>query len=309
MVSFSVSLTGKPPSFVDRTAFPLKGDITTSEPTIRDVKAAVTTKFPKFGKERQKITISGEKAPLADDVKLSTLKGKELSVKDLGAQISWRGVYIIEYLGPILIHALVYHFPKVFYGRDVVHSDLQTFLYLFVLVHFAKREVETVYVHRFSHGTMPFSNVYKNCGHYWGLGGLVLAWDLYRPGASKIQTSNEYLRTIGLILAFAEVSNLNTHMALRALRPTGSTKRAIPYGYGFDGPLTGAWGGVSCPNYFFESVAWGTVAWVSGSVGAWVFFIVGTGQMLIWAKKKHAAYKKEFGSAYPKRKAMIPFIY
>lgn len=38
-------------------------------------------------------------------------------------------------LGPILIHALVYHFPKVFYGRDVVHSDLQTYVVLpFVLL-------------------------------------------------------------------------------------------------------------------------------------------------------------------------------
>lgn len=33
------------------------------------------------------------------------------------------------------------------------------------------------------------------------------------------------------------------------------------------------------------------------------------GQMLIWAKQKHARYRKEFGDKYPKnRKAMVPFI-
>jgi hypothetical protein len=43
---------------------------------------------------------------------------------------------------------------------------------------------------------------------------------------------------------------------------------------------------------------------------AWLFTVVGTVQMLLWAGKKHRAYKKEFGKEYPRgRKAMIPFIY
>jgi very-long-chain enoyl-CoA reductase len=42
---------------------------------------------------------------------------------------------------------------------------------------------------------------------------------------------------------------------------------------------------------------------------AWAFVAVSSGQMLIWAQKKHRAYKKEFGDKYPRgRKAMIPFI-
>jgi hypothetical protein len=56
---------------------------------------------------------------------------------------------------------------------------------------------------------------------------------------------------------FAELSNLHTHLTLRNLRPLGTKKRAIPYGYGF--------GLISCPNYFFESVAWAAVAYMSGS--------------------------------------------
>lgn len=31
--------------------------------------------------------------------------------------------------------------------------------------------------------------------------------------------------------------------------------------------------------------------------------------MGIWAVGKHRRYKKEFGTAYPKRKVIIPFIY
>ena len=117
---------------------------------------------------------------------------------------------------------------------------------------------------------------------------------------------------------FAEISNLITHITLRDLRPAGSRKRAIPQGYGFSL--------VSFPNYFFESLAWFAIALMTGSwtgrvssstrldysnneYKAYGFLIVATGQMYIWAAKKHAAYKKEFGNAYPKgRKAMFPFI-
>ena len=59
------------------------------------------------------------------------------------------------------------------------------------------------------------------------------------------------------VLQFAELSNLSTHLTLRNLRPPGSKKRAIPHGYGF--------GLLSCPNYFFESVAWAAVAYMTGS--------------------------------------------
>jgi len=60
-----------------------------------------------------------------------------------------------------------------------------------------------------------------------------------------------------LALQLAELSNLSTHLTLRNLRPPGTRTRAIPHGYGF--------GLVSCPNYFFESVAWAAVAYMSGS--------------------------------------------
>jgi len=49
------------------------------------------------------------------------------------------------------------------------------------------------------------------------------------------------------------------------------------------------------------------------SVAGVLFLIVGTGQMLQWAVKKHKKYINEFDGKegrpkYPKRKAMIPFI-
>jgi hypothetical protein len=103
-------------------------------------------------------------------------------------------------------------------------------------------------------------------------------------------------------IGFAQVSNYITHCTLRDLRPEGSKKRSIPFGYGFDS--------VACPNYFFEVLGW-FIAWlICGSVSAFFFMIVGYVQMWMWAKKKHSRYLKEFGASYRRfnRKVMIPGV-
>lgn len=68
-------------------------------------------------------------------------------VKDLGPQVSWRTVFVTEYVrffffsslvcrltslyiyiykaGPLIIHPILYHLPKVFYRGSVQHSQLQ----------------------------------------------------------------------------------------------------------------------------------------------------------------------------------------
>ncbi|KAG8212949.1 3-oxo-5-alpha-steroid 4-dehydrogenase-domain-containing protein [Butyriboletus roseoflavus] len=297
--------------------------------TIGDVKAAIVKKFPKFYPARQKITSKDSKNALNDEVKLvdaGLVDGGELLVKDLGHQISWKTVFLIEYAGPLIIHPLLYHFPEFIWGGPVYHSMLQRFVYALVMVHFAKRESETLFVHRFSHDTMPFMNVFRNSAHYHLGSGLFLALAIYGPQYSAMspyirgtpRNDPVFIWSCTAIWAFAEISNLITHIKLRNLRPAGSRKRVIPQGYGFSL--------VSLPNYFFESLAWFAIALMTGSwIGevasrrvqtftnkdykAYAFLIVATVQMYIWAAKKHAGYKKEFGSAYPKgRKAMFPFI-
>jgi steroid 5-alpha reductase family enzyme len=45
---------------------------------------------------------------------------------------------------------------------------------------------------------------------------------------------------------------------LRSLRPAGSRKRVVPYGFGFNL--------VTAPNYFFEIIAWVSIFMMTGSL-------------------------------------------
>ncbi|ORX89824.1 hypothetical protein K493DRAFT_357633 [Basidiobolus meristosporus CBS 931.73] len=285
--------------------FPLTLELE-KDATIRDVKNAIAKKNPKYYIDRQKIT-SAANLPLENATPLSecnVVDGDTLYFKDLGPQIGWKTVFLIEYAGPLFIHPIFYYLGNYIYGSTFEHSKLQSVSFFLVLFHFAKRELETLFVHRFSHGTMPFQNVFKNSFHYHVLSGVNIAFWLYGPwygkGTENAEVSKLFTFVCIFVFFFAEFSNLLTHITLRNLRPPGTRVRRIPYGYGFD------W--VSCPNYFFETVAWVAFSVLTNSYAAWLFVLVAYGQMYLWAIKKHKNYLKEFKD-YPKnRKAIIPFV-
>ena len=153
--------------------------------------------------------------------------------KDLGPQISWKLVFVLEYLGPILIHTLFFLRPDLIYGQVFLPSAAQVLSFIFVVCHFAKREYETLYIHRFSNATMPIMNLPKNCFHYWILGGVLMAYPIYHPNPSSFNYGLEdmsdkpYLGAVALLFAFFEMGNLVCHMMLRDLRPVGSKERKV----------------------------------------------------------------------------------
>jgi very-long-chain enoyl-CoA reductase len=174
-------------------------------------------------------------------------------------------------------------------------------------VHFLKRELETLFLHRFSLATMPARNIFKNSLHYWVFAGLNLALWVYAPSSPAASTSDSPISaaltaaSVALFI-FGEMANLSTHVTLRNLRPEGSTARGIPQGFGF--------GLVTCPNYFFEILAWIGVWGVCRSWAAALFIAIAGGQMALWAKKKERRYRKEFREQYTeKRWVLIPGLF
>ncbi|KAK5134161.1 hypothetical protein LTR04_004727, partial [Oleoguttula sp. CCFEE 6159] len=249
----------------------------------------------------------GSGVPNSKDVTIDRTGLRDQStvyVKDLGPQIAWRTVFVVEYLGPLLIHPLLYLLrPYLYKNAPASPSYLQTLSLVLISLHFVKRELETLFVHRFSLATMPARNIVKNSAHYWIFAGANLAYWIYAPSAPTARPSNPLITYPALALfVVGELGNLSTHLTLRGLRTTGGTERGIPHGLGFDL--------VTCPNYMFEAMAWVGIWMVNWSLSTGVFVLLAVGQMALWAKKKEAKYRREFGDRYKKKRfVMIPGVF
>ena len=304
------------------------------EDTAHDLYLRIAAKS-RFPINRLRITKAsdGSTVPNARDVTVEDaglFEQSSIFVKDLGAarfgcissgalltpatgpQIAWRTVFLIEYLGPMLIHPLVYCLRQVVYRNPSPRSPYpppSTSAQLslaFIVIHFIKRELETLYVHRFSAATMPVLNIFKNSAHYWLLAGLNIALFTYSPGEYSPTSHNAPSWWLGLatiLYVVGEVGNFSAHLTLKGLRTQGGTERGIPAGGVFSlVPVT-------CPNYFFETLAWLGIWATNRSLSTAVFIVPATYQMAVWARKKEKRYRSEFGDKYKrKRYSMLPGI-
>ncbi|XP_041357291.1 very-long-chain enoyl-CoA reductase-like [Gigantopelta aegis] len=287
----------------------LKGLSPTS--TIEDVKKAYFKQNPNLYPDRQAYRAEQKGKILKDTDTLSKIGLQEsgkLYFKDLGLQVGWTTVFLTEYAGPLVIYLSFYIRPAIIYGAGAASQPVSKAVHIAAACwtfHYAKRLLETVFVHRFSHGTMPLTNIFKNSAYYWGFAAFVAYFvnhPLYTP--PMFGDKQLYAGLAGFI--FAELGNFSVHVALRNLRPAGSKERKIPYAD--SNPFTWLFSVVSCPNYTYEVMAWTSFSIMTQCLPAGLFTLAGFVQMTIWAIGKHKNYRREF-SKYPRgRKSIIPFI-
>jgi len=278
--------------------------------SVKQLKQALFQKHPKYYPERQRFGLSQERgAPtLQDNQKLNDLNLKDGSIvyfKDLGPQIGYKTVFIVEYLGPFLLYPLFYIFRNTIYGSLAATPvyPVQTLALYAWTFHYLKRLLETQFVHRFSHDTMPIFNIIKNSSYYWGFAAFV-SYFVNHPLYTSPSTTQIYASLI--IFVIAEICNGIVHIQLRNLRPENSRERRIPRGFLFKF--------VSCPNYTMEILAWFAFSVMTQSLPALIFSICGAAQMIVWAIGKHKRYIKEFTKEskegpYPRRKIIFPFVF
>lgn len=255
-----------------------------------------------------------------DDV----IKTKEILVQDLGAQIGWRTVFVIEYAGPILFHLAFFYLrpviplPAFLVGsvaasRQDPLTDIQKIVHTLFVLHFVKRELETIFLHRFSANTMPAFNIFRNSAFYWLLAGLFDSWSVYAP-LSPFRISSEFPRAtpsragfgtsildyVGLAMfVFCELANFSVHYHLANLRKPGSTEKGIPNCIGSSL--------VTSPNYMFEVLAWVGVIILSRDLSVLIFISIGVIYMRSWSRDKERALRRLFPDRYKKKKyTMLP---
>lgn len=75
---------------------------------------------------RQSLRLDAKGKAVADSDTLQSLSigdGGKLYLRDLGPQISWKSVFLVEYAGPLVLYLWIYNCPWIFYG-DVVASKI-----------------------------------------------------------------------------------------------------------------------------------------------------------------------------------------
>ncbi|XP_022910479.1 probable very-long-chain enoyl-CoA reductase art-1 [Onthophagus taurus] len=278
-----------------------------SSDTVGDVKKAISRAIKKLSIHRQSIRSELKGKDLKDNTSLSGLglsNGSTLYVKDLGLQIGWRTVFVAEYFGPLIVYILFALRPAFIYANSNAPYSLGAKIAVCCWsFHYLKRIYESIFVHRFSHATMPIRSLFKNCAYYWGFAAYI-AVHVNHP----LFTEPSFLQmAFGLgMFIFCELGNLSIHLLLRDLRPAGSTVRKIPKPN--SNFFTKLFNLVSCPNYTYEYGAWLGFSILTSCVPALIFAMAGMYQMTLWAINKHKNYKKEFKD-YPKsRKAIIPYM-
>ncbi|CEF70702.1 Sc2 [Strongyloides ratti] len=275
--------------------------------TIGDVKKAYS-KSSNTQLERIALRPELKGKNLKDDVKVSTFANRQFYFRDLGPQIPWKTVFLLEYAGPFFIYPIFFLRPSIIYGSGANEAAVACSVKLALIcstIHYGKRLFETQFIHRFSNGTMPQFNLFKNCSYYWGFCAF-MAYFINHPSYTTPYFGNAQVY-FGLgVFILSELGNLSIHILLRNLRPEGSKVRKIPRPDG--NPLTLLFNYVSCPNYSYEFYSWIGFTIMTQSLPSALFTIAGFVQMSIWALQKHRNYKKEFPD-YPKnRKAIIPYL-
>lgn len=220
-----------------------------------------------------------------------------LIFKNLGPQLWFRPVYLTEYAGPFVLYPLVYLCYWLYFHNAL--NLTQKIALVMWMIHFAKRFLETIYVHEFGNLSMPVWNIYKNSIYYWGFGVFCSAW-INRP---KFPETSKFLLYPALAFMIVMMCcNFRCHLILKHLRIPGSSVVRIPHGFMFEY--------VSKPNYFFEVLTWVGFSIITGGAPCSILFtLAGAKQINEWAVTGHKKYKEQFPE-YPKnRKAWIPFIW
>ena len=226
-------------------------------------------------------------------------------LKDIGPQINYKLVYVLEYLGP-LAFSLIFFIRYLYVFKEVnPGKSYQTHIIIYFIMtffHYSKRIVESLYVHIFSRTTMPLQNLFKNCAYYWGIFGILCGYTLFSP-YSKDLTFLKVVRYFFVLFFFsAELKNLKTHVLLREIKLKGKGKKYMP-------PRIEGFELVTCANYMWEFFAWVSFSIFSLNIFVIIFTICGFIQMKEWALKKHRDMRNAYGDKYPKNIfAFIPYF-
>ncbi|XP_056440260.1 very-long-chain enoyl-CoA reductase-like [Gadus chalcogrammus] len=302
--------------------------------TIADIKSLVHKSYPQWYPARQALKLDPKAKALRDEEVLQSLPvgtTATMYFRDLGPQLGWTmverprsqecfiglvmcvtlfsQVFLAEYMGPLFTYLMFYfRLPFIYPHRYAFTSSPLTVTTLACACHtghYMKRLVETIFVHRFSHGTMPLRTIIRNCVYYWGFSAW-LAYYINHPLYTPPYYGDLQINSACALFVLCEVGNFSIHLTLNSLKGEGTKVRNFPTPT--RNPFTWLFFFVSCPNYTYEVGAWLGFSIMTQCLPVALYTLLSFIQMSVWARGKHRAYTREF-KAYPGlRMAIVPLV-
>lgn len=202
-------------------------------------------------------------------------------------------------LGMLMIYspALIWASWELYKAVEASVSNRVFILTCCLVVHFAKRVFETLFIHKYS------GNTDAPVASFIGLFYVFTCWIILHFQYLVVPTSFSDLSIkFGLILfSLGELGNFYHHFLLASLRGNGTTAYKIPTG--------GLFSLVATPHYFFELIAWFGIALVAQQGNALLVVCSMTSYLAgrsvatkRWNMEKLPGYDKN-------KKNIIPFVF
>lgn len=214
---------------------------------------------------------------------------KFASTKGISPKI---GMFIIYFI-PILAYLSQVNFSKEL-------SFYHLFIFIFFVIHFGKRCLEVLFLHRFSAkigiiGIIFITFAYTNIALIFGsFANSKFGFD-FSKNISNIQI------LIGFVLfGIGQIGNFYHHLILNKLRKESS---------GYFIPEKGLFRFLVCPHYFFELISWFGLAIGSGFIDAFFILFIMTCYLMGRSEITKEWYLNKFPNFPNTRKRIFPFLY
>ncbi|HKJ39664.1 MAG TPA: DUF1295 domain-containing protein [Anaerolineales bacterium] len=173
-------------------------------------------------------------------------------------------------------------------------SVIQLIVYAAVTLHFAKRVLESLFLHTYS-GKMETLSLILIAAIYSIVAGMICYLN-----AQTIPAIDVWFYIGMLIFFVGETANFYHHKLLVDLRKAGD---------GYHIPRGGFFEYAACPHYFFELVSWLGILFLSRHLFALLALIVFTAYLTERSMKTRKWYQEKFSEFPKERKSIVPFVF
>lgn len=205
-----------------------------------------------------------------------------------------KGVGIPTRQGLLVIYFLPIVSATIFAWSYLAAASLiQWMVYGAVVLHFTKRALETLFLHKFS-GTVDIKTAAMITFIYSTIAGAICFFN-----GQTIPAMDAWFYLGIVLFLVGEAGNFYHHKLLADLRKDRA---------GYHIPQGGLFKHVACPHYFFELVTWFGVVMLSRHLFTLIAFLVAAAYLIARSLRTRQWYQESFADYPRERKCIIPFL-